>query len=145
MTSHNANPGVGDSGVRQIVRRSGQNAAGLLPQTHPLAQGRADPRVKWLSLEPLLAPLEFTDLSMFDWVVIGSQSATEQPKDIAETGYVPEFAPPFEWVSRIVAQAREAGCKVYLKPNLLGAKPNPQCPGMQLPQEEPDIPAEAAE
>jgi protein gp37 len=32
-------------------------------------------RVKWLSLEPLLAPLQFNDLSMFDWVVIGSQSA----------------------------------------------------------------------
>ena len=23
--------------------------------------------VRWLSLEPLLEPLEFTDLSMFDW------------------------------------------------------------------------------
>ncbi len=29
--------------------------------------------VKWLSLEPLLAPLEFSDLSVFDWVVIGAQ------------------------------------------------------------------------
>jgi protein gp37 len=85
-------------------------------------------RVKWLSLEPLLAPLEFTDLSMFDWVVIGSQSATNQPDGI---GHVPEFAPPFEWVARIVAQARKAGCRVYLKPNLLGI-PNPQSPGMQL-------------
>ena len=47
--------------------------------------------VKWLSLEPLLEPLEFTDLSMFDWVVIGAQSATKQ-----EHGYVPEFAPPME-------------------------------------------------
>lgn len=90
-------------------------------------------RVKWLSLEPLLAPLEFTDLSMFDWIVIGSQSATEQPD-----GLVKEFAPPFEWVARIVAQAKEAGCRVYLKPNLLGI-PNPQSPGMTLLQEEPDI------
>lgn len=90
-------------------------------------------KVKWLSLEPLLAPLEFTDLSMFDWVVIGSQTATRQP-----TGYVAEFAPPFEWVARIVAQAREAGAKVYLKPNLLGST-NPQSPGMVLPQETPDV------
>ena len=99
-------------------------------------------RVKWLSLEPLLAPLQFTDLSMFDWIVIGAQSATRQPE-----GYVKEFAPPFEWVARIVAQAREAGCRVYLKPNLLGANPNPQSPGMQLPMEEPLITmiAEAAE
>jgi protein gp37 len=88
-------------------------------------------RVKWLSLEPLLAPLQFSDLSMFDWIVIGSQTETEQP-----TGIVPAFAPPFEWVARLVAQAREAGCRVYLKPNLLGLV-NGQSPGMQLPQEEP--------
>jgi protein gp37 len=92
-----------------------------------------DVRVKWLSLEPLLAPLEFTDLSMFDWVVIGSQSATKQPKRF---GKVPAFAPPFEWVARITAQARECGCKVYHKPNLLGVT-GPQCAGMQLIQEEP--------
>ena len=88
-------------------------------------------RVKWLSLEPLLAPLEFTDLSMFDWVVIGAQSATRQPD-----GYVPEFAPPFDWVMRIVAQAREAGCRIYMKPNLLG-NCHPQSPGMKLIQEQP--------
>jgi protein gp37 len=90
-------------------------------------------RIKWLSLEPLLAPLEFTDLSMFDWIVIGSQSATQQPD-----GPVAEFAPPFRWVARIVAQAEEAGCRVYLKPNLLGV-PNPQSPGMKLIQDEPLI------
>jgi len=90
-----------------------------------------DVRVRWLSLEPLLAPLEFTDLSMFDWIVIGSQSATEQPD-----GPVEAFAPPFEWVARLVAQARECGCKVYCKPNLLG-KTSPQSPGMKLPQESP--------
>ena len=95
-------------------------------------------RVKWLSLEPLLAPLEFSDLSMFDWVVIGSQSATEQPD-----GNVPEFAPPFEWVARLTAQAREAGCRIYHKPNLLGI-PNSQSAGMKLIQEEP-IFREAAE
>lgn len=84
-------------------------------------------RVKWLSLEPLLEPLEFTDLSMFDWVVIGAQTETRQP-----TGTVPAFAPPFEWVARIVAQAREAGCRVHLKPNLSNGRP-----GMQMPDEYP--------
>jgi hypothetical protein len=74
---------------------------------------------------------------MFNWIVIGAQSATEQPD-----GRVPEFAPPFEWVMRIVAQAREAVCRIYMKPNLLGI-PNSQSPGMQLIQEEPII-AEAA-
>lgn len=92
-------------------------------------------RVRWLSLEPLRAPLEFTDLSMFDWVVIGAQTATRQPD-----GDVPAFAPPFDWVARIYAQAREAGCKVHLKPNLLG-KAGPQLPGMQLPDEYPESPA----
>lgn len=90
-------------------------------------------RVKWLSLEPLLAPLKFTDLSMFDWVVIGAQSATRQ-----RDGYVKEFAPPFDWVVGLVAQAREAGCRVYLKPNLLGI-PTRHSPGMMLPQEGPRI------
>jgi protein gp37 len=88
-------------------------------------------RVKWLSLEPLLVPLKFTDLSMFDFVVIGAQSATKQPD-----GEVKEFAPNIEWVLEITAQAKAAGCKVYHKPNLIGV-PNPQCPGMKLLQEVP--------
>jgi protein gp37/ParB-like chromosome segregation protein Spo0J len=83
-------------------------------------------KVKWLSLEPLLEPLEFTDLSMFDWVVIGAQTSTRQPD-----GFVPAFAPEFEWVARIVSQAREAGCKIHLKPNLASN------PGMRLPNEYP--------
>lgn len=72
-------------------------------------------KVKWLSLEPLKEPLEFSDLSMFDWVVIGAQTATRQP-----TGAVDAFAPPFEWVARIVTQALDAGCRVHMKPNLFG-------------------------
>ena len=68
---------------------------------------------KWLSLEPLLAPLEFSDLSMFDWVVIGAQTATQQPD-----GPVEAFDPPAEWVVRITVQALEAGCSVHWKPNL---------------------------
>jgi protein gp37/ParB-like chromosome segregation protein Spo0J len=90
-------------------------------------------RVRWLSLEPLREPLEFSDLSMFDWVVIGAQTETHQPGGRVE----PAFAPPFEWVARIAAQAREAGCRVHMKPNLLGAA-SPQLPGMQLLNEYPD-------
>ena len=52
---------------------------------------------------------------MFDLVVIGAQTATVQPD-----GVVPALRPPIEWVLNIVTQAREAGCAVYLKPNLLG-------------------------
>ena len=83
-------------------------------------------KVKWLSLEPLLAPLEFSDLSMFDWVVIGAQTATRQGDET-----VPAFSPPFEWVARIYLQAKAAGCKVHFKPNLKDA------PGLDWPDEYP--------
>lgn len=88
-------------------------------------------KVKWLSLEPLKEPLEFSDLSMFDWIVIGAQTETRQPN-----GVTPAFAPPIEWVARLIEKAHEAGCKVHCKPNLLGAV-NPQLPGMVLPNEYP--------
>lgn len=83
--------------------------------------------VRWLSLEPLREPLKFTDLSMFDWVVIGAQTETRQP-----SGTVPAFAPEFDWVARIYLQAREAGCRVHFKPNLTNGRP-----GMQMPNEYP--------
>ncbi len=71
-------------------------------------------KVKWLSLEPLKEELQFTDLSMFGWVVIGSQTETVQPG----VGRVPAFAPPLDWVLRITHQAEEAGARVHWKPNL---------------------------
>ncbi len=70
-------------------------------------------KVKWLSLEPFKEDLKFSDVSMFDWIVIGSQTSTRQPD-----GPVPAFAPPAEWVLRITHQAREAGVPVHWKPNL---------------------------
>ncbi|SIJ90629.1 bacteriophage protein gp37 [Mycobacteroides abscessus subsp. abscessus] len=113
---------VGTSVDTQDRVRIAQKAMGELPSGV----------IKWLSLEPLLEPLRFDDLSMFDWIVIGAQTATNQPG-----GRVEAFAPPFEWVARIVAQAREAGCRVHLKPNLLGAT-GPTSPGMTLPNEFPE-------
>ena len=71
-------------------------------------------KVSWLSLEPLNADLKFTDLSMFNWVVIGAQTETVQPG----AGRVPGFVPPLDWVLRITDQAEEAGCRVHWKPNL---------------------------
>lgn len=70
-------------------------------------------KVSWLSLEPMRERLDFDDLSMFNWVVIGAQTRTSQP-----TGSVPAFAPPLEWVLRMTDQAHEAGCAVHWKPNL---------------------------
>lgn len=67
-------------------------------------------KVKWLSCEPLLEPLEFSDLSMFQWIVLGGASRSTQ---------TPEWRPPRAWINTIEAKAAEAGCKVYEKTNLL--------------------------
>lgn len=81
---------------------------------------------RWVSLEPMLEPIKFGDLSWCDLMVIGSQTATTQPE-----GYVPAFAPKFEWVADVVQQCRDQGVPYYLKPNLVTE------PGMQMPQMEP--------
>jgi protein gp37 len=80
--------------------------------------------VKYLSLEPMKEGLKSTDLSITRLNIVGAQTETRQPG-----GIVPAYAPPFEQVARIFAQAREAGCAVWLKPNLLGVT-GPQSPGM---------------
>jgi protein gp37/ParB-like chromosome segregation protein Spo0J len=85
-------------------------------------------KVKWLSVEPLLAPLKFSSLKGIDLIVVGAQSANP--------GQNPSFAPPFEWVADLVATARRDGCKVWLKTNLLG-QVSGDWPGMQLPNEMP--------
>jgi protein gp37 len=60
--------------------------------------------VRWLSCEPLRERLTFDSLEMFDWVVIGGQSASTQ---------APAFQPPWAWVEHLMAQARAAKCQVY--------------------------------
>jgi protein gp37 len=64
---------------------------------------------KWLSIEPMLTPLRFERLDLFDWVVIGGASPSAQ---------TPKWTPPFDWISDLHQQARDAGCKVYHKDNL---------------------------
>lgn len=73
---------------------------------------------RWLSLEPLREPLEFTDLSLFGWVVIGAQTETRQPD-----GVVGASAPDWPWWFRLAMQAHEAGCRVHIKPNLYNGRP----------------------
>jgi len=67
-------------------------------------------KVKWLSCEPLLEPLQFTDLSMFQWIVLGGASSSTQ---------TPEWRPPRAWINAIEDQAHAAGCQVYEKTNLI--------------------------
>ena len=70
-----------------------------------------DAKVRWLSVEPMQERLTFTDLSMFDWLVVGGKSASYY-------NGTPEFQPRWEWVEHLLDQAREAGLKVYFKENL---------------------------
>lgn len=65
-----------------------------------------DAKVKWLSVEPLITQLRFDDLTGFNWVVIGGQSA--------QNG-LPSFTPPLEWVGHIYDVAKRDGCKVFCK------------------------------
>lgn len=85
--------------------------------------------VRWISLEPMLEPIVFEDLSWCDMLVIGAQTSTTQPD-----GYVSEFAPEFDWIVDVVNQCREFGVPYYLKANLGLARP-----GMKLPTPSPRI------
>ena len=69
--------------------------------------------LKWLSCEPMLEPLKFTELGMFDWIVIGGCSRSTQS---------PESFPDMRWVIDLTHAAIHSGCKVYWKKNI---HPNP--------------------
>lgn len=73
-------------------------------------------KIKWLSVEPMIEPLKFTRLNLFDWVVIGGASVAEGTKN--ENGENQKWEPPFEWIYDLVTQCREAGTKIYMKSNL---------------------------
>lgn len=64
---------------------------------------------KWLSIEPMLEPLTFNRLDLFDWLVIGGASRSEK---------TPEFHVPADWWAPLHAQAKQAGLQVYHKANL---------------------------
>jgi len=57
----------------------------------------------------MLERLIFSGLEMFDWVVMGGASRSTQ---------TPEMRPPFDDIVALYLQARQAGCKVYMKTNL---------------------------
>ena len=109
------NAWYGASVIRQSDVQRVQNAMA--------AFGGVDNVTRWVSLEPMLEPITFEDLSWCDLVVIGSQTSTNQPD-----GRVEEFAPEFDWVVDVVNQCRESGVPYYLKANLGLARP-----GMKLP------------
>jgi protein gp37 len=71
----------------------------------------ADAGIRWLSIEPMLEPLKFTRLDLFNWIVIGGASKSSK---------TPGFHPPLPWIIDLYAAAKAAGCAVYMKTNLLG-------------------------
>jgi protein gp37 len=68
-------------------------------------------KVRWLSVEPMQERLTFSDMSMFDWLVVGGKSASS-------FNGTPEGQPDWEWVEHLWQQARKWGLKIYWKENL---------------------------
>lgn len=67
--------------------------------------------VRWLSVEPMRERLTFQSLEMFDWLVMGGQTASYFNK-------TPAMQPAWEWVEHLWEQARTAQVKIYWKENL---------------------------
>lgn len=72
------------------------------------AMREVNAKTKWLSIEPLIEPLDI-DFSIFQWIAIGGASRSSQ---------TPEWKPPRRWVRDMWTAAEKAGCAVYLKSNL---------------------------
>jgi len=70
---------------------------------------KVNAKIKFLSCEPLQEQLEFSDMSMFNWIIIGGRSKS--------TG-MEEGQPEWLWVESLIHQARSDGLKIYFKPNL---------------------------
>ena len=83
----------------------------IQPRVEPAKEAfrKINATVKFLSCEPLKEMLDFGDMSMFDWLIVGGQS-----KSSGE----PEFQPEWRWVESLISQARLSGLKIYFKPNL---------------------------
>ena len=76
-------------------------SADYLPRVDHLRQTNAF--IKFLSLEPLLGPLEDMDLQSIDWVITGGESGPgARPMDL-------------EWVRSIRDQCKDAGTAFHFK------------------------------
>jgi protein gp37/ParB-like chromosome segregation protein Spo0J len=85
------------------------------------AFARVKATVRWLSIEPLLEPLEFEHLERFHWLAIGGASASSE---------TPAWHPPVSWVADLERQADAVGARVYHKANLYA--PRREFPGSEM-------------
>ncbi|MGA2109960.1 MAG: DUF5131 family protein [Syntrophorhabdales bacterium] len=77
-------------------------------------------RVKFVSCEPLgsdIEELHFQRMDLFQWVIVGGRSAVNHV-DGDLIRHIKEDHPCAEVVESLVKQARDAGARVYLKPNI---------------------------
>ena len=69
--------------------------------------------VKFVVCEPLLGPLKFSNLEVFNWIQIGG---------LLRSSNVQALQPEWEWVESLLLQSRKARLPVYFK-NSLNVKP----------------------
>lgn len=92
------------------------------------AFAKVEAPIRWLSIEPMLEPLQFKRLDLFDWIVIGGASPS---KAVDGTPATPAWSVPIDWMVDLHRQARAAGCAIYYKDNsgLCGATRIREYPG----------------
>ena len=78
------------------------------------AFAKVNAKVKWLSIEPMIEPLRFKRLEVFNWVVIGGASRSNE---------TPEWSPPREWVDDLESDCEQLCIPYYEKSNLFKASP----------------------
>lgn len=65
-------------------------------------------KVKFVSVEPMLEYIQFSDPSIFNWVIIGGASKTNK---------TPAFTPDYDWVTDLTNRCLKTGVKVFHKIN----------------------------
>ncbi|RLG20369.1 hypothetical protein DRN77_07825 [Methanosarcinales archaeon] len=80
---------------------------------------------RFISFEPLLAPITTLDLSNIDWIIIGAQTGNHPDK----------IKPKVEWITELCSMAHNCLIPIFMKDNLLQYLPD----GYNVQQEFPDM------
>jgi protein gp37 len=89
----------------QVRVPNAEDAFAKLRERYPAA-------IFFFSIEPMFEPLKFTQLNLFDFIIIGGAARSRR---------TPEWRPPHRWIIDLIEQADRTGtCKVFEKTNLHG-------------------------